>query len=53
MGLRKILNLKKLMDVKLNETKNHVFYVHTSPTMCQRLKALRNIARLQSCVFIM
>jgi hypothetical protein len=24
MGLRKILNLEKLMDVKLNETKNKV-----------------------------
>jgi hypothetical protein len=24
MGLRKILNLEKLMDVKLNETKNQV-----------------------------
>jgi hypothetical protein len=38
MRLRKILNLEKLMDVKLNETKNQVPSVHTSPTMHQRLK---------------
>jgi hypothetical protein len=38
MGLRKILNLEKSVDVKLNETKNQVFYVQTSPTMRQRLK---------------
>jgi hypothetical protein len=38
MGLRKILNLEKTMDIKLNETKNQVAKVHTSPTMHQRLK---------------
>jgi hypothetical protein len=38
MRLRKILNLEKLVDVKLNKTKNQVAQVHTSPTMHQRLK---------------
>jgi hypothetical protein len=51
MRLRKILNLEKPVDVKLNETKNKVALVHASPTMCQRLKHKEHSKALLACFY--
>jgi hypothetical protein len=51
MGLRKILNLEKLVDFKLNETKNIVAEVYASPTMHQRLKHKEQSKALLPCFY--